>query len=349
MKRKLSVLLAALLTVSAVFAGCGSGKDAPAQEDSGQEADGQESGDAADAEGGMTDVRMAFCTFTGYAPMFIAKEQGYFEEAGINMDIQVIEDESTYASLITKGDIQFLATAQDPNIKMFANGATSKYVLTMDRSVGADALVAVSDIQSLDDLAGRTVALDKSASSYYFFLKALEGGSSLSEEDIDVIDMNDTTEAGVAFIGGQVDAAIMWEPELSNALEEVEGAHALVTSADYPDAISDSLVVNAAFAEKNPDIVEAVAQCWYKAVDFYNENPQEAYKDMASGFEEVSAEDIEGDAQGLHFLGKDENEEMLKDGAEDNIFDLCKDMASFWKSKGECETDELDDYFTLVK
>ena len=40
---------------------------------------------------------------------------------------------------------------------------------------------------------------------------------------------------------------------------------------------------------------------------------------------------------------------MLEEGAEGNIFDLCKEMASFWKSKGECETDELDDYFTLVK
>ena len=36
------------------------------------------------------DVTMAFCTWTGYSPMFIAKEQGYFEDAGLNMDIQVI-------------------------------------------------------------------------------------------------------------------------------------------------------------------------------------------------------------------------------------------------------------------
>jgi NitT/TauT family transport system substrate-binding protein len=281
--------------------------------------------------------------------MFIAKEQGYFEKAGIDMEFQIIEDESTYASLITKGDIQFLATAQDPNIKMFANGATSRYVLTMDQSVGADGLVATADIQSLDDLAGKTVALDKSASSYYFFLKALEDGSSLTEDDIDVQDMGDTTEAGVAFIGGQVDAAIMWEPELSDALAEVEGAHTIVTSADYPDAISDSLVVNADYAKENPDIVDAVAEAWYKAVDFYNENPEEAYENMASGFEEVTAEDVESDAEGLHFLGKDENEALLVEGSDGNIYDLCREMADFWMSKGECKSDELDDYFSLVK
>ena len=112
------------------------------------------------------DVTMAFCTWTGYSPMFIAKEQGYFEDAGLNMDIQVIEDESTYAALITQGSIQFLATAQDPNIKMFANGAKSRYVLAMDASEGADGLVASADIQSLDDLKGKKLALDKSASSF---------------------------------------------------------------------------------------------------------------------------------------------------------------------------------------
>jgi NitT/TauT family transport system substrate-binding protein len=330
MKKRIVTLLAALLAVTAVVSGCGGSSTKESEDD-------------------LTHVSMAFCTFTGYAPMFIAKEQGYFEEAGIDMEFQIIEDESTYASLITKGDIQFLATAQDPNIKMYANGATSKYVLTMDQSVGADGLVAAADIQTLDDLAGKTVALDKSASSYYFFLKALEDGSSLTEDDIDVQDMGDTTEAGVAFIGGQVDAAIMWEPELSDALAEVDGAHAIVTSADYPEAISDSLVVNADYAAENPDIVDAVAEAWYKAVDFYNENPEEAYENMASGFEEVTAEDVESDAEGLRFLGKDENEALLVEGSDGNIFDLCKEMADFWMSKGECKSDELDDYFSLVK
>lgn len=295
-----------------------------------------------------TDITMAFCTWTGYSPMFIAQENGYFEEAGLNVDIQIIEDESTYAALITKSSIQFLATAQDPNIKMYANGATSRFVLTMDASVGADGLVAVEDIETLDDLAGRTVALDKSASSYYFFLTALENGSSLTEDDINVIDMGDTTEAGLAFMGGSVDAAIMWEPELSEALDSVEGAHALVTSADYPDTILDSLVVNTAFAEENPDVVAAVEEAWYQAIDFLNENPEEAYEMMASGFDEVSAEDVASDVEGLLFYGREENETLNDADNEESIYAISQDMADFWMEKGECETDDLTDFFSLV-
>ncbi|MCR4706197.1 MAG: ABC transporter substrate-binding protein [Lachnospiraceae bacterium] len=296
-----------------------------------------------------SNVSMAFCTWTGYAPMFIAEKEGYFKDAGINMTIQVIEDESTYASLLTQGSMQFIATAQDPNIKMFANGAPIRYVLMMDASNGADGLVARDDIKSLDDLKGKSVALDKSASSYYFFLKALEEKSSIKEEDVNVIDMGDTTEAGLAFISGNADAAIMWEPELSEALESVEGAHALVTSADVPGTIMDSLVVNAKFAEENPETVEAVKEAWYKAIDFMKENPSKAYEDMASGFEEVSAEDVEADSKGLIFYGKAENEKFNTSSGDDSVRAISQGMADFWTAKGECKTDDLTEFFGLLK
>ena len=121
------------------------------------------------------DVTMAFCTWTGYAPMFIAQEMGYFEEAGINMNIEIIEDESTYAALLVQGSVQFLATAQDPNIKMYANGAPSRFVLTMDASCGADGLVTTADVKTLDDLAGKRVVTQAGSSA----LTALTEGDSV--------------------------------------------------------------------------------------------------------------------------------------------------------------------------
>ena len=295
------------------------------------------------------DVTMAFCTWTGYAPMFIAKELGYFDDAGINMDIQIIEDESTYAALLVQGSVQFLATAQDPNIKMFANGTPSRYVLAMDASCGADGLVAAEEIKSMDDLKGKTLALDTAASSYYFFLTALEDASSLKEEDITLAEMSDTTEAGLAFMSGQVDAAIMWEPELSEALDSVEGAHTLVTSADYPETILDSLVVNAGYAEEHPEVVEAVEEAWYKAIDYMKENPEKAYELMASGFEEVTAEDIASDVEGLEFFGREENKTLNDSSTERSIRAISQDMADFWMEKGECGTNDLTEFFSLIE
>ena len=85
-------------------------------------------------------------------------------------------------------------------------------------------------------------------------------------------------------MSGSVDVAIMWEPATMWEPEAfwssvVDGAHALVTSADYPDTILDSLVVNSDYAKENPDVVALCRGCMrYKAVDFLNENPDKAYE-----------------------------------------------------------------------
>ena len=137
--------------------------------------------------------------------------------------------------------------------------------------------------------------------------------------------------------------------ELSEAIDSVDGAHALITSADYPNTIMDSLVVNTKFAKENPEVVDAVTEAWYKAVDFLKENPEKAYELMASGFEEVSAEDIAADCEGLDIYGRAENE-ALKTGADGkSIKDISQDMADFWMDRGECETNELDAFFSRIK
>ena len=125
----------------------------------------------------------------------------------------------------------------------------------MDASTGGDGLVATAEIQTVDDLAGKTVALDKSATSYFFFLQVL-ADSNITEDQINIVEMGNDA-AGEAFIAGQVDAAVTWEPALSNCGER-EGGHILVSSADYPKAIIDVLTVSTTFLEEHPDAADAL-------------------------------------------------------------------------------------------
>jgi len=46
----------------------------------------------------QTEFTIAFATWIGYAPLFIAEEKGYFKEAGITPKLTIIEDESQYAA-----------------------------------------------------------------------------------------------------------------------------------------------------------------------------------------------------------------------------------------------------------
>lgn len=323
MKRVLAIVLTVAMMVGAL-AGCGA-KEAAKSKD-------------------LIPFKAAFCTWAGYAPMFIAQEKGFFAEHGYDCEIVIMEDESTYGAAFVSGSIQALGQVLDRDIIQYAAGAPEQYVCTMDCSTGGDGLVATAEIQSVDDLAGKTVALDKAATSYFFFLQVL-ADSNITEDQINIVEMGND-EAGQAFIAGQVDAAVTWEPALSNCSER-EGGHILVSSADYPKAIIDVLTVSTEFAEKHPDFYEAMAESWYDAVDYLNENFEEGCEIMAEGLD-LSVEDVKAECAGITFYGREENAAFNDLTKEENVVDIANMAAGFWVEKGIMENDDLTGFFPTL-
>ncbi len=299
--------------------------------------------EASDSE--LVPMKIAFCTWAGYAPLFIAKEQGYFEDAGIDAEIVIIEDESTYGAAFVSNSIQALGQVLDRDIIQYNAGAPEQYVCTMDASTGGDGLVATADIKTMDDLAGKKVALDKSATSYFFFLQAL-ADSSITEDQIEIIEMGND-EAGEAFLAGSVDAAVTWEPALSNCSER-EGGHKLVTSEDYPKAIIDVLTVNSNFAKDHPDIYEKLEDCWYKSVDYLNENFDDGCRIMAEGLD-LETEEVKEECAGITFYDKEMNEAFNDKKSPQNVVEIADMAAEFWVEKGYMDSKDLTGFFPTLE
>ena len=102
-------------------------------------------------------MKIAFCTWAGYAPLFIAKENGYFADQGYDVEIVIIEDESTYGAAFVSNSIQALGQVLDRDIIQFDAGAPEQYVCTMDASTGGDGLIATAEIKTMDDLVKATI------------------------------------------------------------------------------------------------------------------------------------------------------------------------------------------------
>ena len=143
-----------------------------------------------------------------------------------------------------------------------------------------------------------------------------------------------------ASVGCQQQLAATTTPEKQSPIE----LH-IAAAASLTDVMQELAAV---YAQEHPEIVEAVSEAWYKAVDYMKENPEEAYEMMAGGFEEVTAEDIAGDVEGLVFFGREENEELNNSEAERSIMAISQDMADFWMEKGECGSNDLTEYFSLL-
>ena len=289
-------------------------------------------------------MKIAFCTWAGYAPLFIAKENGYFADQGYDVELVIIEDESTYGAAFVSNSIQALGQVLDRDIIQYDAGAPEQYVCTMDASTGGDGLVATAEIQSVDDLAGKTVALDKSATSYFFFLQVL-ADSNITEEQINIVEMGND-EAGEAFLAGRVDAAVTWEPALSNCSER-EGGHILVSSADYPKAIIDVLTVSTKFAEQNPEVFDVLYSSWCQAVDYLNANFEEGCAIMAAGLD-LETEEVMDECAGITFYDAAMNEAFNDTANEQNVYEIACMAADFWVQKGYMKSADVSGFFPTL-
>lgn len=289
-------------------------------------------------------MKIAFCTWAGYAPLFIAKENGYFADQGYDVELVIIEDESTYGAAFVSNSIQGLGQVLDRDIIQYDAGAPEQYVCTMDASTGGDGLVATAEIATVDDLAGKTVALDKSATSYFFFLQVL-ADSNITEDQINIVEMGND-EAGEAFLAGRVDAAVTWEPALSNCSER-EGGHILVSSADYPKAIIDVLTVSTKFAEKNPEVYDVLYSCWCQAVDYLNANFEEGCAIMAAGLD-LEPEEVMDECAGITFYDAAMNEAFNDVTIEQNVYEIACMAADFWVEKGYMKSADVSGFFPTL-
>ncbi|HRW13062.1 MAG TPA: ABC transporter substrate-binding protein [Syntrophomonas sp.] len=310
--QKSLVTLFILLFSLTLLAGCGQ-KDQPAAEDQ------------------AVQFKIGHCTWVGYAPLYIAQEKGFFKNHNIAPEMVIIEDESQYAAAITANQIQALGNVVDREIIHFANGAPIKFVLGMDQSYGGDGIIASAQISAPKDLEGKTVGLDKASTSYFFFLAVLDKYG-VDESKIDIQEMT-AGDAGAAFVAGKLDAAVAWEPWLTQASQR-EGGHVLVSSKDFPGYIVDVISVRQDFIDAHPEAVQGLVEAWNEAIAWYQQNPDEGNEIMAKALA-LSKEEVADMAKGVQFMGKEENRDFFNAALSENTLYSLTGMASrFWLDKG---------------
>jgi NitT/TauT family transport system substrate-binding protein len=261
---------------------------------------------AATAPADAGSIKLGHSTWVGYGPFYIARDKGFFKEEGVDVELVIMEDTPIKMGALMAGQLDLVASTVDEFPIYMKPGIGVRYVLAVDNSKGGDGIVATKDITTIEGLKGKKVAFEQGSVSQ-FFLNALLKDAGLSQSDIEAVNMA-ATDAGVAFAAGQVDAAVTWEPALSQGAK-AENGHILLTSADKPGLITDVVAATETTLKEKGDDVKAFVRAWYRALDFIKSNPDEANAIMAQGVggwlkdPQVFAETITG----IEYLDKDMN------------------------------------------
>lgn len=200
--------------------------------------------------------------FQKYGILPIVKERGNLEKALEAQGVQVKWVEFPAGPQLLEGlnigSVVLGEAGEAPPI--FAQAANSNlvYVANQPAAPKAEALVVPKDsaINSIADLKGKRVALNKGSNVHYLLLKVLEANH-LTLNDINVIYLP-PSDARAAFEKGAVDAWVIWDPFFAAAEQQI-GARVLATGENLVSN-HQFYLADRKFAEANPKVIQAVVK-----------------------------------------------------------------------------------------
>ncbi len=200
--------------------------------------------------------------FQKYGLLPIVKQRGDLDQALKAQGIQVKWVEFPAGPQLLEGlnvgSVVFGESGEAPPIFAQAASPNLVYVANQPAAPNAEALIVQknSPIQSIQDLKGKRVALNKGSNVHYLLLKLLEKNQ-LTLQDIQVVYLP-PADARAAFEKGAVDAWVIWDPFFAAAEQQI-GARVLATGQNLVSN-HQFYLADRKFAEQHPEVLKTVVQ-----------------------------------------------------------------------------------------
>ena len=258
---------------------------------------------AASAVAQETKVAVGLSGWTGFAPLTLAKEAGIFKKNGLDVSLKKIPQKDRHLA-IASGDIQCAATTVETWIIWNAGGVATTQIFQLDKSYGADGMAVRNNVQKIADLKGKTVAASAPGTAPYFTLAWFLKKNGLSVKDVTVVNL-EPGPAAQAFVAGQNDAAMSYEPYLSTVRTNPQAGKIIATTLDYP-MIMDTFGCTPKFLSENPKAAKALADSYFEAVDMIAKEPKRSFEIMGADVKQT-AEQFEASQKYLRWQDRAAN------------------------------------------
>lgn len=260
------------------------------------------------------EINCIFPFWFGFAPVFVAQEEGYFESEGLEVTTAFDNDRANVLPAMANGSIDCtMRTIGESMSRPRQADTTGTVIGTIDISVGADGVVASGDIKSVEDLIGKTMAGEINHPGTTLIQHALaQKGKSIKDVNIQLIA---TDDSAAVFEDDNVAAVATWEPMMSSIVKNTsrEGAHLLLTSADYEGLITDVIIVRTEDLKSNPEKYAKFLRGIYRAIDLYNSDPDKFIEISAPAFD-VPAAEMKEALEGVKYTSFEESVAYLPSG-----------------------------------
>lgn len=232
-----------------------------------------------------------------YAPMYVAIEEGYFEEERIDLTLVTgFGADKTMTALLTgEADIGFMGS--ESTIYTYKEGA-SDYAVNFAQLTqrAGNFLVSREPIDNFswdmltgkDVLGGRAGGMPEMVFEYILKKNGIDPSADLAIDQS--IDFGSTA---AAFSGGQADFTVEFEPHATSLESKGDGYVIASLGKDSGYVPYTAFSAKKSYLEKNPEVIQSFTNALQKGMDYVQTHtPAEIAKVIAPQFEETDLETI---------------------------------------------------------
>nr|WP_307998532.1 ABC transporter substrate-binding protein [uncultured Merdimonas sp.] len=266
-KRVLAALLATAMT-TAMLMGCGGSSDS-------QET-GNNAGETTEGQGDGELQKITVCEPVRgilWAPVYVALEEGYFEEEGLDVEITTVQSDMPTAPVLAD-EAQFGLYGPEMICKFVAEGQDTQLIYTCTDTYPYSFFLG-KNVDSIEDLKGTTVNGADSGSSPRAFVRSIINNAGL-DADNDVTYANMDNSAVIAALESGEVSATYASPELRAQLID---AGYDVTVDIYDKEVHKELLGSEtyemyivfgkkSYIDENPEITQAFVNACYKGAQY---------------------------------------------------------------------------------
>ncbi len=232
-----------------------------------------------------------------YAPMYVAIEEGYFAEEGL--DVELVTgygaDKTMTALLSGEADIGFMGA--EATIYSYAEGMEDSAVNFAQLTQRAgNFLVAREPIEdfSWDMLKGKDVLGGRAGGMPEMVFEYILSKNNIDKSEVNIDQSIDFGSTAAAFSGGQGEFTVEFEPHATSL--ELKGDGYVVASLGEASGYVPytSFSARKSYIEKNPEVIQAFTNALQKGMDYCAEHtPEEIAKVISPQFAETDTETLE--------------------------------------------------------
>lgn len=326
-KRVFAVMLAAVMT-AALLSACSGKNEAEKTLDEATDKKDVSDGEMLPAMTKVVLNEVAHSIF--YAPMYVAIEEGYFADEGIDLELVTGfgADKTMTAVLSGSADIGFMGS--EASIYTYNEGAND-YVVNFAQLTqrAGNFLVARKEMPDFkwEDLKGKNVLGGrKGGMPEMVFEYILKQNNIDPQKDVNIDQSIDFGSTAAAFSGGQGDYSVEFEPSATALEKEKDGYVVASLGTDSGYVPYTAFSAKQSYIKENPEVIQGFTNALQKGMDFVQSHkPDEIASVIEPQFKETDIDTIttivtryyEQDTWKDNLVFEKESFELLQDILED--------------------------------